>query len=118
MFASRPDPLLTTARQLAAAGSWRELTVLLGPRAGGGMATGDEAMLYAEALMRSGEEREALGFLRETEPGLADDGNRSLHRRAVNMIGVASFALGDLESANAALSQALELATRDDDLLM
>ncbi|MFL5519330.1 MAG: tetratricopeptide repeat protein [Gemmatimonadales bacterium] len=118
MFASQPDPLLTTARELAAAGAWRELMVLLAPRAGGEPASNDEAMLYAEALMRSGEERQALGFLREVEPVLADDGNRSLHRRAVNMIGVACFALGELEAANAALSQALELATRDDDLLM
>jgi tetratricopeptide (TPR) repeat protein len=118
MFASPADPLLTTARQLAAAGAWRELMVLLAPRAGQGLATNDEAMLYAEALMRSGEERQALAFLRELEPVLAEDGNRSLHRRAVNMIGVACFALGDLEAANAALSQALELATRDDDILM
>ena len=118
MFASRPDPLLSTARQLAAAGAWRELTVLLAPRASAGLATNDEAMLYAEALMRSGDERQALAFLRDAEPVLADDGDRSMHRRAVNMIGVACFALGDLEGANAALSQALELATRDEDLLM
>jgi tetratricopeptide (TPR) repeat protein len=118
MFASQPDPLLVTARELAAAGAWRELVVLLSPRASAGLSVGDEALLYAEALMRSGDERQALGFLREVEPVLADDATRARHRRAVNMIGVASFALGDLEEANAALSRALELATRDDDLLM
>lgn len=118
MFASQPDPLLSTARQLAAAGAWLELTVLLAPRADAGLPTGDEALLYAEALMRSGEERRALAFLRDVEPALGDGATSAQHRRAVNMIGVASFALGDLHGANAALSRALELASRDDDLLM
>jgi tetratricopeptide (TPR) repeat protein len=118
MFASQPDPLLVTASQLAAAGAWRELAVLLAPRADAGVATGEEALSYAEALMRSGEERQALTYLRAVEPVLADDAGHAQHRRAVNMIGVACFALGDLEGANAALSRALELATRDDDLLM
>jgi tetratricopeptide (TPR) repeat protein len=118
MFTSQPDPLLTTARQLAAAGSWRELAVLLEPRATAGLSVGDEAMLYAESLMRSGEERQALAFLRDIEPGLAADGNHAQHRRAVNMIGGAWYALGSLDDAIAAWSQALELATRDEDLLM
>lgn len=118
MFTSQPDPLLATARQLAATGAWRELVVLLAPRADAGLSSGDEAVLYAEALMRSGEERQALAFLRDMEPTLAEDSNRALHRRAVNMIGVASLVLGDLEGANTALSHALELASRDDDLLM
>jgi tetratricopeptide (TPR) repeat protein len=118
MFASQPDPLLTTARQLAAAGAWRELTVLLAPRASAGLSADEEALLYAESLMRSGEERQALAYLREAAPVLADNGSRSQYRRAVNMIGVACFALGDLEGANVGLSQALDLATHDDDLLM
>jgi len=118
VFSPHPDPFLATARQLAGVGSWRELLVLLMPRAEAGTASGDEMILYAEALMRSGQERQALVFLRDVEPGLADDGGRALHRRAVNMIGVASFALGDLDGANAALSRALELATLDDDVLM
>lgn len=118
MFSPQPDPLLTTARQLAAAGAWRELVVLLAPCADGGTASAEEALLYAEALMRSGDERQALTFLRDVEPSLADTASRALHRRAVNMIGVASFALGDLDVANAELSRVLELATHDDDLLM
>src|SRR4051812_7892982 len=118
MFASQPDPLLATARQLAAAGAWRELVMLLAPRADAGLSSGDEALLYAEALMRSGEERQALVYLREAEPSLADEANRALHRRATNMIGGACFALGDLDGANAAWSRTLELATRDDDLLL
>src|SRR4051794_26330484 len=118
MFASQPDPLLSTARQLAAAGAWRELTVLLAPRAETAAATGDEKLLYAEALMRMGEERQAVDFLRDVEPVLAEDGAPALHRRAVNMIGVACYATGDLDAANGALSRALELATRDDDLLL
>lgn len=118
MFTSQPDPLLTTARQLAAAGSWRELATLLEPRASAGQSVGDEAMLYAESLMRSGEERQALAFLRDLEPGLAADGNHAQHRRAVNMIGAAYFALGNMEAAIAAWSEALELATRDDDMVM
>jgi tetratricopeptide (TPR) repeat protein len=118
MFASQPDPLLTTARQLAAAGAWRELTVLLSPRAEVDTTPGDEKLLYAEALMRSGNERQALEFLHDVEPLLAEDGAPALHRRAVNMIGVACYAIGDLEAATGALSRALELATQGDDLLM
>jgi tetratricopeptide (TPR) repeat protein len=118
MFASQPDPLLSTARQLAAAGAWRELTVLLAPRAETAAATGDEKLLYAEALMRMGEERQAVDFLRDVEPVLAEEGAAALHRRAVNMIGVACYATGDLDAANGALSRALELATQDDDLLL
>jgi len=118
MFASLPDPLLAAARQLAAAGAWRELTVLLAPRADSDASSGEEKLLYAEALMRTGEERQALAFLRDLETTLADNGSRALHRRAVNMIGVAYYAVGDLDAAIAALSRTLELATQDDDLLM
>jgi tetratricopeptide (TPR) repeat protein len=117
MFASQPDPLLMTARQLAATGAWRDLVVLLAPRAESGAAAGDELLLYAEALMRSGAERQALGYLRDVAPRLADE-DRALYRSAVNMLGAAHLALGELEAASVAFGQALELATRDDDLLV
>ena len=118
MFVSQPDPLLATARQLAVAGAWRELVVLLAPRAEAGVSSGEEAVLYAEALMRSGDERQALAYLRDMEPSFAGEANRALHRRVVNMVGGACFALGDRDAANAAWSRTLELATRDDDLLL
>jgi tetratricopeptide (TPR) repeat protein len=118
MFASQPDPLLVTARQLAEAGAWSELVTLLAPRADGGAATGDEVLLYAEALMRSGAERQALAYLHEVVPLLADGASRAQHRAAVNMLGAAHLALGELEAASSAFGLALELATRDDDLLV
>ncbi|HET9012816.1 MAG TPA: tetratricopeptide repeat protein [Gemmatimonadaceae bacterium] len=118
MFASQPDPLLTTAQQLADAGAWRELIVLLAPRSDGGLASGEETLLYAEALMRSGQERQALAVLRDLEPVLADDADRALYRRAINMLGAAHLSLGALDSATAAFARAMDLATEENDLLV
>jgi tetratricopeptide (TPR) repeat protein len=68
--------------------------------------------------MRTGDERRALSWLRELEPRLAEDGDRSAHRRAVNMIGAACLAIGELEEAASAFGTALDLATQTDDLLL
>jgi tetratricopeptide (TPR) repeat protein len=113
-----PDSTLSTARELAAAGRWRDVATALAPRAGEGRASGEEAILYAQALLRTGEERRALGFLRELLPSLGDGAPRELKRRALNMIGVACIALGELDEANTSLSRALELATEQQDLLL
>jgi tetratricopeptide (TPR) repeat protein len=56
--------------------------------------------------------------LREIAPILAEDGDRVSHRRAMNIIGVASFAIGELDDANAAFTTALELASQAEDLLV
>jgi tetratricopeptide (TPR) repeat protein len=76
------------------------------------------ALLYAEALMRLGREREALRQLLDVEPALRHEGARGPHRSAVNMLGAARLALGELEEAVSAFGQALELATEAEDLLV
>jgi tetratricopeptide (TPR) repeat protein len=114
-FAS--DPGLESARQRAEAGAWAEVLVLLGGDAG--VAHGSEgALLYGEALMRLGREREAVDHLLRIEPGLRESRDRVALRRAVNMLGVSRVALGQLDAAGAALGEALELATEDEDLLV
>jgi len=105
---------LQSARQFADAGAWREVADVLMPCAASGALFGEDALLYAEALVRSGEQRNALTFLRESLP---DDGAGAprVRRRAANMTGVAAFAIGELEEALAAFNVSMELATRDDD---
>lgn len=113
-----PDSLMITARQSAAAGAWREVAALLAPHAAGGDGLTEEAVLYAEAILYLGEERRALALLRAIMPDPVGGADRRLYRRAMNMTGVACFAIGELEEANAALHVALDLATRDDDPLL
>lgn len=112
------DSLLTTARQRAAAGAWREVAALLSPPPDADLALTEEVVLFAEALMRMGEERRALGVLRDVLPESLGGADRGLYRRAVNMMGVACFAIGELEEAKTALHVALDMATQGDDLLM
>ena len=110
------DMVLVSARERAAAGVWRDVATLLEPRVRADCGLTEEAVLYAEAILYLGEERRARELLRRVlaapESTTRDP---SMHRRAANMLGVASFALGDLEEAQSALTTALELATRDDD---
>src|SRR5690348_368945 len=109
MTASLPtDPALTRARELADAGAWHEVLAVLEPRAATCAREGVSALLYAEALMRLGNERKALGWLSDVEPRLGDGGDRAAQRRALNMMGVASLTLGRLDDANAAFARALD----------
>ena len=105
---------LRSARQRAEAGAWHEVAEVLMPCAASGALAGEDALLYAEALVRSGEQRSALGFLRESLPEVGG-GDPRVRRRAANMTGVAAFAIGELDAAVSALNVALDLATRDDD---
>jgi len=106
---------LLAARQRAEAGAWREVADVLMPCAASGALSGEDALLYAEALVRSGEQRSALTFLRDSLAEVEGAAAPRVLRRAANMTGVAAFALGELEEAEAALSVALDLASRDDD---
>jgi tetratricopeptide (TPR) repeat protein len=115
MTTSPLESTLSTARQRAAAGAWREVVSLLAPCAEQGRVAGEDALLFADALGRSGEQRSALAFLRQAVPGEGTTVNRRTLRKGINMTGVAAFALGELEEAKAALNSALELATQDDD---
>lgn len=113
-----PSSLLTSARQRAAAGAWRDVASMLSPHVGEHAGLTEETVLLAEAILYLGEERRALALLHAIVPDAAPGTDRGLYRKAVNMMGVASFALGHLEDANAALHVALDLATEDDDQLL
>ena len=91
---------------------------MLSPSASGNSGLTEEAVLFSEAILYLGEERRALALLRAVMPDAAPGTDRGLYRKAVNMVGVACFALGELEEANAALHVALDLATQDDDALL
>jgi tetratricopeptide (TPR) repeat protein len=112
------DSVRSDARALAASGSWRALAALLAPQVDADNRDGELALLYGEARMRCGEEREALTWLHVAEQALREDGNRTAHRRAVNMIGAATLAIGELDAAAAAFGEALELATQHDDFIV
>lgn len=112
------DPILERARAMADAGAWGEVLALLEPRATTCQRDGVSALLYGEALIYTGHERQAVRWLRGSEPRLGEVGDRASQRRAVNMIGAACLALGELEDAGAEFARALELATQAEDLLV
>ena len=114
----QPDDVLERARELSRAGAWSDVVALLEPMAPFTAAAGDLRVLYAESLMRVGRERDACEWLRTIVPSLLANGDRQNHRRALNLLGVGSFFLGDLDEASAALNAALELAAQEDDLLL
>lgn len=105
------------ARALADAGAWADLVLLLreSVRADGGDA--ELGVIFGEALVRTGEERAARDWLDTMLTGHVSR-ERPLHRRALNLLGVATFVLGDLEASHRAFTTALELATESDDLLL
>jgi tetratricopeptide (TPR) repeat protein len=113
-----PDSLLTTARERAAAGAWRDVASMLAPHVENGRGLTEEAVLYSEAILYLGEERRALALLRAIVPELVPGTDRGLYRRALNMVGVGCFAMGELEEAKTALQEALDMATHDDDPLL
>ena len=112
------DDVLERARELSRAGAWSDVVALLEPMVPFPVAAGDLRVLYAEALMRVGRERAACEWLRTIVPTLLASGDRANHRRALNLLGVGSFFLGDLDEASGALNTALDLASQEDDLLL
>lgn len=119
MTASIPsDSILEQARARADAGAWSDVLTLLEPRADTCQRDGASALLYGEALIYTGHPKKAVRWLRGTEPVLGEAGDRAAQRRAVNMIGAASLALGELDEASLAFTRALEMATNAEDLLV
>jgi tetratricopeptide (TPR) repeat protein len=112
---SLQDSVLASARERAAAGAWPEVAALLAPRVQAPCSVSEDVVLLAEALLYLGEERRAQEMLRRVLAETRNSPDAALHRRAVNMLGVACFALGELDAAVSALNSALELAARDDD---
>jgi tetratricopeptide (TPR) repeat protein len=110
---------LATARALAKAGAWRELSDLIEPLTGDpGSLSGELIVLYAEALARVGSDRQACEWLTLSEPALIASGDHYAHRHALNLLGVALFGLGRLDDATQAVGRALDLANQADDLLL
>lgn len=112
------DDLTRRARELAAAGEWTEVVRLLAPPPSSAAWGSELQLLRAEALNRVGDARAARGWLEDVMPALVARGDRTSHRRALNLLGAACFFLGALDAASEAFSAALEMASRDEDLLI
>lgn len=112
------DDLGRRSRELALAGAWTDVVELLAASLPLPAGAGELRLLYAEALMRLGRDRSASQWLREIMSQIIGEGDRVSHRRALNLLGAASFALGELEDASIAFTSALELASEQDDLLL
>jgi tetratricopeptide (TPR) repeat protein len=114
---SPADRDLATARALTSAGAWEDALTPLTDLVANGVPSGELALLYGETLLRTGRERAAREWLKQVEPSLAL-ADRAAHRQVFNLIGAACFALGELDEAASAWSEALDLASQHDDLLL
>src|SRR5688500_739974 len=112
------DPTLAAARAHAQAGAWGEVRALIAERRAAAVTQPELALLYGEALVRTGFSREARSWLDEILPAIERMGDRAALRRGTNMLGVAHFELGDLDDAEIAWARALELARYDEDDLL
>lgn len=115
-LADASDDVLRRARELARDGAWTDVVRLLEPVPS--TAPNELSLLYAESLTRVGQVRAGCTWLNQIIPLFLAQGDRASHRRALNLLGAASFFLGELEEASAAFTSALELASEDDDLLL
>jgi len=118
MSAEQGDDVLERARELARAGAWSDVVALFEPIASFVAGSGDASVLFAESLMRVGRERTACEWLRQVIPTLMARGDAGNHRRALNLLGVGSFSLGELDEASRALNTAVDLAAEAEDLLL
>ena len=108
-----------TARALRARGAWSELAMLLDEHVSEVRCQPELANLRGESYLRSGSPRESRAWFADAIPVIERRGDRSALRRAINMIGVAEFQLGELEAAGPLFERALELGQQDgDDLLV
>jgi tetratricopeptide (TPR) repeat protein len=113
------DALLSQARAHAAEEAWGMLRDSLVGREAEVSACPELAALLAEAELRLCNPAAARHWLLGALPALMRAPHRADARRAINLLGAAHFALGNLAKAEAAFARALELATtHGDDLLV
>ena len=112
------ESLLTECRTLAETGLWAELCRVAAGQLVDAKQSPTLITLYAEALLRTGNPRDARRWLDETNSFLVTSGDRAAIRRAVNLAGAASFEHSDLNNAQLAFERALELGRIDDDHLL
>ena len=107
------------ARALRARGAWSELSALLDDHIGEVRNQPDLANLRGETYLRAGSPRESRAWFADSLAVIERRGDPSALRRAINMIGVADFQLGELDAAGPEFERALELGQQDgDDLLV
>ncbi|MDB4878348.1 MAG: hypothetical protein JWM41_4794 [Gemmatimonadetes bacterium] len=122
--AARHEVLRDRALSLSSESAWPELCALFTvevdvPSVGTTLLPPELANLRAEALLRSGRAREAYDWLTLVLPLIEQRKDRAAVRQAVNLLGAATFELGELGSATSSFERALELGQRDgDDLLV
>jgi tetratricopeptide (TPR) repeat protein len=116
---SAPESLVTESRALAASGAWVELSALLRRREPEARTSSTLITLFTEALLRTGQPRDALAWIHAHESAVVLSGDRPAVRSAANLRGAAHVELGELDAAAASFEHALELARGDgDDLLV
>lgn len=111
------DDIRVTARAYAERGEWSAVQSLLGEKTLAGYEP-ELLLLGAEAELRLGAPRAAAERLRDAFAVIARSGDGASLRRACNLLGAATFELGDLTESHAAFSRALELANADGDHLL
>jgi tetratricopeptide (TPR) repeat protein len=111
--------LRDSAHALMARGAWTELADLFDGRADEVRGQPELATMRGETYLHMGRPREGLEWLDEMLPAIERAGDRSALRRAVNIVGVAQFQLGELTAAAPCFERAIELGRQDgDDLLI
>lgn len=105
----------TRAMELAADGMWSAVAELLREHAGGIRGDAEAAALFGEALVRTGQAREAREWFDRVLPALGNSEEGPSLRRATMLAGAANFQLGRLDDAQRSFSDALDLAAAHDD---
>jgi tetratricopeptide (TPR) repeat protein len=113
------DEHLASARALAQSAEWRKLAAFVRTVSIDLKVLGPElVVLYAEALTRTGQEREASDWLTRAQPFLIAERDAAILRRALNLLALTQFTLGRLEETNTTFASVLEMAHRAEDFLL
>jgi tetratricopeptide (TPR) repeat protein len=112
------DSRVTPARQLAAAGRWRDVCDALSTVVAHADLSSELFLLRGEAHLRVGDRVAARVWLKEAVSFTHGRHDRITERALLNQLGVACFELGSLEEAEEALQRALALGRDDEDDLL